>query len=72
MVCQRKVDAEVIREDIFNQTIPKCGACPQPEQSQHQETESAAASEHDDDAAVRTSHEHTSSPPAAQLPGNTL
>lgn len=31
MVCKRKVDAEVIREDIFNQTIPKCGRCPEPE-----------------------------------------
>ena len=31
MVCHRKVDAEVIREDIFNQTIPKCGQCPEPD-----------------------------------------
>ena len=31
MACKRKVDAEVIREDIFNQTIPKCGRCPEPE-----------------------------------------
>ena len=31
MVCKRKVDADVIREDIFNQTTPKCGRCPEPE-----------------------------------------
>ena len=31
MVCKRKVDADVIREDIFNQTTPKCGQCPEPE-----------------------------------------
>lgn len=30
MVCKRKVDADVIREDIFNQTTPKCGQCPEP------------------------------------------
>ena len=31
MACKRKVDAEVIRQDIFKQTIPKCGICPEPE-----------------------------------------
>ena len=31
MICRRKVDAETIREDIFNQTIPKCGLCPEPD-----------------------------------------
>lgn len=31
MACKRKVDAEAIRGDIFNQTIPKCGRCPEPE-----------------------------------------
>ena len=34
MICRRKVDAETIREDIFNQTIPKCGQCPEPEVTQ--------------------------------------
>ena len=32
MVCRRKVDAESIRAEIFNQTIPKCGQCPQQEE----------------------------------------
>ena len=31
MICKRKVNAEVIKEEIFNQTIPKCGICPEPE-----------------------------------------
>lgn len=31
MVCKRKVNAESIKEEIFNQTIPKCGLCPEPE-----------------------------------------
>lgn len=29
MVCRRKVDAESIRSEIFNQTIPKCDQCPE-------------------------------------------
>ena len=33
MVCRRKVDAESIRGEIFNQTIPKCGQCPEPEET---------------------------------------
>ncbi|KAK6170871.1 hypothetical protein SNE40_019164 [Patella caerulea] len=28
MACKYKVDAEVIKEDIFNQVIPKCPVCP--------------------------------------------
>lgn len=32
MVCRRKVDAESIRSEIFNQTIPKCELCPEPVQ----------------------------------------
>ena len=36
MVCRRKVDAESIRGEIFNQTIPMCGECPQPLEDQHQ------------------------------------
>ena len=31
MVCKRRVNAEAIRGDIFNQTIPKCGICPEPD-----------------------------------------
>ena len=33
MVCRRKVDAESIRGEIFNQTIPKCGQCPETEET---------------------------------------
>ena len=29
MVCKAQVDAEVIREDIFNQKIPVCKECPE-------------------------------------------
>ena len=39
MACKRKVDAEVIRQDIFNQTIPKCGVCPEPEPDPEPELE---------------------------------
>ncbi|CAC5409615.1 SIRT1 [Mytilus coruscus] len=28
MTCKHKVSAEVVREDIFNQVIPKCPVCP--------------------------------------------
>jgi len=40
MVCKRRVNAEAIRGDIFNQTIPKCGICPEPEQSTEPEESS--------------------------------
>ena len=33
MVCRRKVDAESIRAEIFDQRIPKCGQCPEPEET---------------------------------------
>jgi len=63
MVCKAQVDAEVIREDIFNQKIPLCKECPE------QDVEALLSGMTGNQTTNTDAHKKSSSPtPTAPLP----